>query len=189
MSKIISLTIGISESASTDVQQMKGELSEAIGWFSSLNSIPHITLCEFEVPGSKTLNRIDSKLEWLCKTEFSTDVKFDTVSCDTTAAVILPDKKSNENLKRIMKRIRNGIRKFIKIYSSYNPHISIGRQLGAAELELAKEIFSNWNEHLNFICDHLCLRIFNEKTQQYDVIKQFPFENLIDRSGEQLSLF
>ena len=58
---------------------------------------------------------------------------------------------------------------------SDNPHLSIARRLSPENLIKANQLFTEID--LNFVCDSVVLRQFDENVKQFFVIDTFPFNN------------
>lgn len=178
-----SIAIHPSEDIIEDVKKMKELLAQRSDWFRSKNSIAHITICEFEAT-DEDLKKIYSEL-----TKISAPIQPITVvtenfnSFPNGAFFIAIKEESKKLLRPIMKRFHSTLS--VKTYHhSDTPHITIGRSLKDYQLDLAKELFKNYNA--TFYCDHIVLRKFNPEVGQYFVIEKFWFKS---EPESQLLLF
>ena len=65
-------------------------------------------------------------------------------------------------------------------------HISIGRKLHPEDIEIAQDLFEEVS--LNFLCEKIAIRKFNDEKGQYEVIYEFCFLGNPPKQG-QLSFF
>ena len=70
---------------------------------------------------------------------------------------------------------------------SDNPHLSIARRLSPENLLKASELFTTID--LNFTCDSVILRLFDDDKKQFFVIDTFPFNDNPQDQFIQGSLF
>lgn len=183
MTEKYSIAIHPSEDIIEDIKKMKELLANKSGWFRSKNSIAHITICEFEATENE-LKKIYSELA-----KISAPINPLTVSAKdfdsfpNGAFFISIEEESKKQLKPIMKRYHNALS--VKTYHhSDTPHITIGRALKPQQLNVAQELFKNYDK--SFYCENVVLRKFNTEVKQYFVIEKFWFKN---EPESQLLLF
>ena len=109
------------------------------------------------------------KLIKIAREEKSFAALFDEVFCSEQTVFFTPDHTSEGGFKRLLERIRMQIKGKCKS----NAHISIGRKLSKEQIDISKNIFSN--EKLDFLCDRIALRKYNDKIKQFEVVQIFPF--------------
>lgn len=170
--KRYSIVIQPSNSVIEEVKQMKELLATKIGWYNSKNSLAHITINEFERDEIELVN-IKSKLTKITTYLKPQEVQFASFDVFSNGAFYLkPNKTSRRYLIEIMTSFHQKFSYPINIKSS-EPHISIGRRIQPKNIEIAKSLFSIC-PNINFNCDTIALRLFNEKRKQFDVIATFP---------------
>lgn len=156
-----------------EVKQMKELLASKIGWYNSKNSLAHITINELE-RDERELETIKSKLTEITTYLKPQEVTFDSFSTFPNGAFFLvPNETSREYLKQIMTSVHQKFPYPVTITSN-EPHISIGRRIPPEKISIAKNLFSE-NPTINFVCDTIALRVFNEKRGQFDIIATFSF--------------
>jgi 2'-5' RNA ligase len=156
----------------SEVQQMKELLAGAIGWYNSKNSLAHITLNEFESPGSE-LDNIQKHLTDICRYLNSAPTLFNRFDTFPNGAFFLaPDENCKEELKYIMKEFHQAFKYKTEIKSS-EPHISIGRRLKPDQITKAYALFGT--PAISFLCDRIALRRFNPERKQFDIVEEFIF--------------
>jgi len=149
--------------------------------YSSRKSMAHITIQEFWATENQ-LKKIILKLIKIAREEKGFAAVFDEVFCSEQTAFFTPDDISKGGFKRLLERIRTQVKGKCKS----NAHISIGRKLSSEQLEISRKIFST--ETLEFNCNRIALRKFNDKTKQFEVVQTFSF--LGEESSEkQLTLW
>jgi len=169
-----------------EVSDLKDILANKIGWYASRNSKAHITVIAFMADQYELAFYI-RQIEKFCYSQKQQEVVFDQLSLSrfSHAAVILPNDLSKPYLSDLLKRLRKQLRTSQTI-SGRNAHISIGRELSSAQIDLAENLYDHVS--LKFNCDTVAIRKFSKTKEQFEVIKAFKFlENpLIDA---QYSLF
>lgn len=169
-----------------EVAVMKDIFAAKIGRYASRNSKAHITVITFMSDQYELLFYI-RQLEKFCYSQKKQEVVFDQLSLSkfSHAAVMLPHDSSKSYLSDLLKRLRKQL-KTSQTLNGSNAHISIGRELTSAQIDLAENLYDHVS--LKFSCDTVAIRKFNETARQFEVIKTFKFlENpLID---SQYSLF
>lgn len=165
-----------------NVKELKLRLyTESGKGYSSRKSDAHITIQEFYATENQ-LKKIILKLIKIAREEKSFAALFDEVFCYEQTAFFSPNVNSKNNLEKFIIKLRLEVKGPIKS----NAHISIGRELSSEQLEISKNIFSN--EKLDFLCDRIALRKYNDKIKQFEVVHIFPF--LGEESSEkQLTLW
>lgn len=173
MEKLYSLVIHPPESILALVKSMKEQLATEVGWFNSKNSVGHITICEFKAT-EKGIENIKNQIQKVCEKLTPVEVflnGFD--SFPNGAFFIAPDNVSKKNLKHIMKQFHKSLI-IPNIKKSDNPHLSIARRLKPENLVIANRMFTTID--LNFVCDKVVLRQFDENIKQFFVINNFEFK-------------
>ncbi|MCV9928563.1 2'-5' RNA ligase family protein [Flavobacterium sp. LS1R49] len=186
MEKHYSVAIYPPELIITLVKSMKEQLANEIKWFNSKNSVAHITICEFKVSDTE-IEIIKKKLSRLCDALEPVEVhleKFD--SYPNGAFFITPNEISKSKLKPIMKRIQQSLA-IRNMKKSDDPHISIARRLPPENIVIANQMFTSIN--INFICNSIVLRQFDEVIKQFSVIDTFKFNSNTQSELIQGTLF
>jgi hypothetical protein len=169
-----------------EVAVMKDKYAAKIGWYASRNSKAHITVIAFMADRYELAFYI-KQIEKFCYSQKQQEVVFDQLSLSkfSHAAVMLPNDSSKPYLSDLLKRLRRQLKTSQTINGS-NAHISIGRELSPAQIDLAENLYDNVS--LKFNCDTVAIRKFDETKRQFEVIKIFKFlENPLIAS--QYSLF
>jgi 2'-5' RNA ligase len=152
---------------------MKEQLASQVGWYNSKNSVGHITICEFKAT-EKELENIKNKIKKVCERLTPVEVYLNEFgSFPNGAFFIAPDHDSKKNLKDIMKQFHKSLL-IPNMLKSDNPHLSIARRLKPENLAKANRFFTTIN--LNFICNCVVLRQFDENIKQFFVIDTFEFK-------------
>lgn len=185
--KRYSVVIQPSETVLKEVKRMKELLASKIGWYNSKNSLAHITLNEFERDETE-LEKIKAKLTEITTFLNQQEVQFTNFDTFSNGAFFLkPNEDSRKYLKEIMTSVHKKIPYPVKIKSN-EPHISIGRRISPEKLNIAKSIFPE-NPNINFNCNTLALRVFNQERKQFDIVETFPFLEQESQELIQGSLF
>ena len=174
MEKHYSLAIYPSEDLISLIRSMKEQLAKEVGWFHSKNSVGHITIGEFKAT-DKEIAIIKNKLSRLCDSLEPVEVYLNGFdSYPNGAFFISPDQDSKNSLKPIMKRFHESLR-IPNMQKSDDPHLSIARRLTPEKLEKAKSLFTTID--VDFLCDSVVLRKFDEHIKQFAVIDEFKFNS------------
>lgn len=174
MEKLYSLVIHPPEAILDLVKSMKEQLASKVGWFHSKNSVGHITICEFRAT-DVAIEMIKNKISKLCETLTPVEVYLNELgSFPNGAFFIAPDNDSKNNLKHIMKQFHKLLR-IPNMIKSDNPHLSIARKLTSKNLAQANHLFTSIN--LNFVCDSVVLRQFDENIKQFFITDTFEFKD------------
>jgi 2'-5' RNA ligase len=174
MEKLYSLVIHPSETILALVKSMKEQLATEVGWFHSKNSVGHITICEFRATDA-AIEIIKNQINKLCDTLTPVEVRLNKLgSFPNGAFFIAPDNDSKTNLKHIMKRFHKSLR-IPNMQKSDTPHLSIARKLNPENLAKANHLFTSID--LNFVCDSVVLRQFDENIKQFFVTDTFEFKD------------
>ncbi|MCV9933951.1 2'-5' RNA ligase family protein [Flavobacterium sp. LS1R47] len=156
------------------IKAMKEQLAKEVGWFNSKNSVAHNTICEFKV-SDKELELVKSKLNRLCDSFEPFEIQLDRFNSYTNGAfVITPNEVSKNKLKPIMKRVQQSLL-ITNMKKSDNPHLSIARRLSPENIKIANQIFTTVD--INFVCDNIVLRQFDDTIKQFIVIDTFKFNS------------
>jgi 2'-5' RNA ligase len=186
MEKQYSVAIYPSQGVIDLVKSMKEQLANEIKWFHSKNSVAHITICEFKISDTK-IGIIKSKLNRICDTFNPFEVQLNQFgSYPNGAFFITPNEISKSRLKPIMKKTQQALL-IGNMKKSHDPHISIARRLPPEHVEIASQIFTAI--HIDFICDSIVLRQFDDTIKQFLVIDTFKFNGNTAPEFIQGSLF
>jgi 2'-5' RNA ligase len=186
MEKLYSLVIHPPEAILALVKSMKEELASKVGWFHSKNSVGHITICEFRATDA-AIETIKNQISKLCDTLTPVEVYLNELgSFPNGAFFIAPDNDSKNNLKHIMKQFHKSLR-IQNMLKSDNPHLSIARKLSPENLVQANHLFTSID--LNFVCDSVVLRQFDENIKQFFVTDAFEFKDNPQPKSIQGTLF
>jgi len=168
------------------VKTMKEQLATEVGWFNSKNSVGHITICEFRATDT-IIEIIKKEVSKLCNSLNPVNVRINEFgSFPNGAFYIAPDDDSKKDLKHIMKHFNKSLR-LHNMKKSDNPHLTIARRLSPENLEKAKNFFTKID--LNFTCDSVVLRQFDEQKKQFFATHKFPFNTNPREQFTQGSLF
>ncbi|WP_029276425.1 hypothetical protein [Pedobacter borealis] len=172
--------------AINDVKVLKDMLWSKVGWYNSRDSEAHVTIALFEANKCE-FDFYISYIKDFCYAEKPNFVMFDHLiaSEKNGAVVVLPNKSSKPYLNNLFKRFRPGLR-YKKVMNGTDAHISIGRKLHPEDIEIAQDLFEEVS--LNFLCEKIAIRKFNDEIGQYEVIYEFYFLGNPPKQG-QLSLF
>jgi 2'-5' RNA ligase len=159
------------------VKSMKDLLKSKVkgNWYSSCNSVGHITICEFEIDESQ-IEKIKQKLYEICDTFIPFQVYLDHFGAykNSNAFYIGTNENSKIDLEPIMKKMQDYCKslKPLEFKKSNDPHMSIGRKLTPENLKIASELFTTID--IDFLCDSIVLREL-EPYKQFFVIETFLF--------------
>ncbi len=177
MEELYSIAICPPDYVSQQVRTMKKLLATKIKWYNSVNSDAHITFNNFHANNNKIF-LIEKMLCHFTTTLIPFTLSFDNFGFFANGAFFLsPDKTSQQTLINVMKKCHSQM-PFPMKYKSINPHMSIARKLNSNQLALAGELFSPMKISINFLCERITLRKFNEQIKQYEAYKHFPFNNI-----------
>lgn len=170
------------------IKEKKNLLEGSIGWFASVNSLAHISICEFETDevGYKKCSTLVHRLAEFEKEQFVYLSAYKSYPHGTY--FIEPAYYSKVYLKEIFRRVVKHIKPYFKDVKDLgnDPHMSIARRLDEDKIKIAKNVLIHIDE--SFLCNRFALRIFNEQKGQYDIVETIPFGNKNRKDG-QLSLF
>ena len=186
MENLYSLVIQPHEEILVLIKYMKEQLANEVGWYNSKNSVGHITICEFTAT-DEIIEIIKKKITQLCLPLHTVNVhlnKFD--SFPNGAFFIAPDNESKMVLKHIMKHFNKSLR-LHNMKKSDNPHLSIARRLSPENLEKANQFFNAID--LDFVCDSVVLRQFDQQKKQFFATDRFLFKNSPQEQFIQGNLF
>ncbi|WP_264563780.1 2'-5' RNA ligase family protein [Flavobacterium sp. N3904] len=186
MEKLYSLVIQPPEPILASIMSMKEQLAAEVGWFNSKNSVGHITICEFKATGT-SIEVIKNQISKLCDALSPIVVYLNEFSTFSNGAfVINPDSNSKKRVKEIMKLFHKSLL-IPSMKKSDNPHLSIARKLSPQNLIKANHLFTTIN--LNFVCDNVVLRLFDEDKKQFFVTDTFEFKSNKQSEAIQGELF
>jgi len=173
MENLYSLVIHPPEPILTLVKSMKNQLAAEVGWFNSKNSVGHITICELKQT-KKGIETTKNQCSKVCHTLSPVEVHLNEFGTFPNGAFfIAPENDSKKNLKHIMKRFHKSLL-IPNMLKSDNPHLSIARRLNPENLTKANRLFTTID--LDFVCDSVVLRQFDENIKQFFVTDTFEFE-------------
>jgi hypothetical protein len=169
---LYSLVIFPNPEQSEQVKSYKQLLKDHIGWFGSANANAHITVIQFD--NEFMLNLYLEQIRAFCKTVIAQNVTLNTWnSFGEKTFFIAPDKISQQYLDNLILNLHQYLGFKAK---SVNAHLSIARGLDAERMKTAYELFKNTEVNLEFNCDAIYLRRFNEVTKQYsNIIEKISF--------------
>ena len=174
MKKLYSLVFQPSDPNLAIINSMKKQLGAKVGTFDSENSVGHITICIFTAT-EKEIDKIKNQIKKVCEKLTPIEVCLNGFGTFPNGTFfIAPDHNSQNNLKYIMKQFHKSLH-IPKMQKISNPHLSIARNLNPENLDIANLIFTSID--LNFVCDSVVLRQFDEKIKQYFVIDTFEFKS------------
>jgi 2'-5' RNA ligase len=186
MENLYSIVIHPPEAILALVKSMKEQLATEVGWFHSKNSVGHITICEFRAT-NVAIETIKNQIGRLCDTLTPVEVHLNELgSFPNGAFFIAPDNDSKNNLKYIMKQFHKLLR-IPNMLKSDNPHLSIARKLTPQNLARANHLFTSID--LNFVCDSVVLRQFDENIKQFFIADTFEFKDNPQNKLQQGTLF
>lgn len=173
MEKKYSVVFHPSEDGIEIIKKLKLELFNIIGWYSSCNSVAHITIGGFKADENQ-LEKYRQKLSKIADTLTPVQIYLDHFDAyeESRAFFVSPNEDSKINLKPMMKKIQEALQISSKDRSD-DPHISIGRNLTPENIQIARDLFATIN--LDFLCDAIILREFDPVKKQYFVLETFPF--------------
>jgi len=168
-----SIVIHPPENIICEVNTLKQQLYDAIGWYHSCHSLAHITVNLFK-GYENTLQLWENYTAAFAAQQTITEVYFDHVmNFSNGAFVVVPNESSYKKLNLLMKNYLHHIP--ASAYGkSLKPHISIARKLNAEQAAIAKELIADVS--LQFEVDNLTLRKFNAELGQYELHKQYAFK-------------
>ncbi|WDF45582.1 hypothetical protein PQ459_11805 [Chryseobacterium sp. KACC 21268] len=143
--------------------------------YSSRKSTAHVTVQEFWATDSQ-LKKIILKCIRVAQEQKNFRAEFDKVICSEQTVFFSPTANSKNDFKKLIERLRLEVKGLIKS----SAHISIGRGLSPQQIEISRNIFSD--ETLNFDCNRIALRKYNDTIKQFEVVQIFPF------LGEEISV-
>lgn len=153
-------------------QLLKSHITTGYG---SANALPHITIIQFKTY-LEFIFYINHIREF-CKTIKEQNVtlnswgKFES----TGAFFVAPDAVSKFYLDTLIINMHDYL-SFKIDKGNANAHMSIGLKLFAEKMKIAEELFQDIQVHVQFNCDTLFVRKFNNETRQYsDIIEKNKF--------------
>ncbi|TJZ52416.1 2'-5' RNA ligase family protein [Sphingobacterium olei] len=170
------------------VKDLKKQLEQNIGWYASVNSLAHISICEFE-SDEVDVAKIKTKLIYLAEFEKAQYVYLsDFNQYKQHTFFIEPSLYSKAYLKDMFRRVINHLKPHIVGLEDKgnDPHVTIARKLDENKMAVAKKLFTHVDK--SFFCDSFSLRKFNSDKGQYEIMQRFSFGNK-NREEGQLSLF
>lgn len=156
------------------VKALKQVLKGQIGWYNSVNSLAHLSICEFYAEDQE-LESIIAMIQEMVKDVEPKEITLDSFAFyDNGAFYMKANQESESYLKDLFVKINSGLAREIKLgYKVTAPHLSIGRRLSQEQLAIAQEVFQQVEER--FICESIMLRVFNPIRKQYDLFREIRF--------------
>jgi 2'-5' RNA ligase len=154
------------------VKSLKKSLKTEIGWFGSSNSEAHITIINLE--SELALELYINQIKEFCKTIIPQKVKFTHFDFfHHHTFFISPDDASLIYLNSLISELHQYIGFEVK---NVHAHMTIARGLDAERMKNAQNQFIDTEINLEFVCDCIYVRRFNDKTNQYsDIIEKINF--------------
>lgn len=153
---------------------MKAALVQEVSWFHSKNSVAHITICLFTASDER-IKSVKDILQKICRDLKPVPVCLnDFGSYPNGAFYIAPDVISKKRLVPIMQQVNESLNFIPDLQKNEDPHLTVARRLAPSKLERAKALFKIVD--INFLCDSIVLRKFDENVKQYIVTDTFTFE-------------
>lgn len=173
MEKKYSVVFHPSEDGIEVIKKIKLEFFNRIGWYSSCNSVAHITIGGFKA-NENQLTKYRQQLFKIADTLTPVQIHLDHFDAyeESRAFFISPSENSKVDLKPMMKKIQEALLISSKDRSD-DPHISIGRNLAPENIQIARDLFTTIN--MGFLCDAIILREFDPIKRQYFILETFPF--------------
>ncbi|MCF6132458.1 2'-5' RNA ligase family protein [Flavobacterium wongokense] len=172
---LYSLVIFPNHPQSDLVKSYKQLLKNKIGWFGSANAAAHITVIQFS--NEMEFQLYIAQIREYCKSIVPQNVRLNSLgSFDQSGAFfIAPDEVSKSYLDNIIINIHEFLG-FKIDKKNANAHMSIARQLHGDKMKVAFELFKTIAIDLQFNCDSIYVRKFNEQTKQYsDIVEKISF--------------
>src|SRR3970282_1900552 len=155
------------------IKSMKQALAKEVGWFHSKNSVGHITICLFTAT-EETIKSVKEILRKICSDINPVLVTLNDFGAYPNGAFyIAPDAISKKRLIPIMKQVNESLNFIPDLQINENPNLTIARRLPPRKLERAKVLFKIID--INFSCDNIVLRKFDDNSKQYVVTETFTF--------------
>jgi len=171
---LYSLVIHPHEEILVLIKYMKEQLANEVGWYNSKNSVGHITICEFTATDA-IIEVIKKQITQLCDSLNPVNVHLNQFgSFPNGAFFIAPDNESKKDLKHILKHFNKSLR-LHNMKKSDNPHLTIARRLSPENLEKANQFFNAID--LDFVCDGVVLRQFDNDKKQFFATDKFLFND------------
>lgn len=173
MEKKYSVVFHPSEDGIEVIKKIKLDFFNIIGWYSSCNSVAHITIGGFKA-NENQLTKYRQKLFKIADTLTPVQIHLDHFDAyeESRAFFISPSENSKVDLKPMMKKIQEALLISSKDRSD-DPHISIGRNLAPENIQIAHDLFTTIN--MGFLCYAIILREFDPIKRQYFILETFPF--------------
>ena len=157
------------------VSALKQQLYNVIGWFGSYRSLAHITIEAFDAEYNDLQLRKEL-IQSFVRYQQNQILTFNSIAWfeQSRTVFVAPDVTSQSWLKSFARSY------YLHLYKKENqnlfmPHLTIGRSIESSHFDKAKQVFSETNVTLTFLCDNIALRKFNESNKQYDIIERFHF--------------
>jgi hypothetical protein len=154
------------------INSHKQLLKNSIGWFGSANAAAHITVINFDDEFS--LHLYLNQIREFCKTAPIQNVVLNHWdSFGDRTFFIAPDPPSQQYLDQLIIDLHHYLGFKVK---NAHAHLSIARGLDAEKMKKAYGVFKDTKINLEFSCDAIYVRKFNEQTKQYsDLIEKISF--------------
>ncbi|HLN95528.1 MAG TPA: 2'-5' RNA ligase family protein [Flavobacterium sp.] len=184
MTSLYSVAFYPSEECQQAIREMQETLKEAIGWYPGAGADGQLTVNVFTADATQ-LENIMSYLEAFARKTKPEPVSVRSGGTHAQTLFLTPDDASATRLKEMMALLNKSFP--VRAHKTYDPHISIARQLTADRLSQAKRLLSS-EVKMDFECDRITLRKFDPYRQQYRRVKDFVFSSS-PNGARQLSFF
>ena len=170
---LYSLVIFPTAEQSALVKSYKQLLKNEIGWFGSFNAAAHITVINFD--NEFSLNLYIEQIREFCKTVKPENVILNNWSSfGERTFFVAPDLTSQNYLDELIIELHQALGFKVK---NTHAHLSIARGLDTGKMKTTYELFQNTEVNLQFDCDAIFVRKFNNQTKQYsDIVEKISFE-------------
>jgi len=166
------------------IREMQETLKETIGWYPGANADGQLTVNIFTAD-ARQLEIIMAYLEAFARKAKPGPVSVTSGGTHAQTLFLTPDDASSTRLKEMMALLNKSFP--VRAHKTYDPHISIARQLSGDRLSQARRILSS-NMKMDFECDRITLRKFDPYRQQYRRVRDFVFSSH-PSEVKQLSFF
>lgn len=184
-----SLAIQPNEPVLSRVKEMKQQLRHAIGHYGSANSEAHISLFEFELDAKKysiALSYFKKVIAGFAPFHIIYEGLSHFKHLPYFTFYVKLDGSSSQTIVNYCKQIKKASP--YSLINKYNsPHMSVGRKLSKEGLDIASELFTEFNA--TDLCEAFVIRKFNSQRRQYDIVEIIPLLNDMYAADTQLSLF
>ena len=173
---VVSIDFMPCDRVNSTIKKLKEFLKSLVGRYSSSQSAGHITICNFEIT-EDNLGDVIQILTDALRYEHAQYVYFDNFASSPDGTFfIAPTVQSkwyfNERTQKIISSLKH---KFELTHLSKEPHLTIARKLEQQQLQEAKRNLKDID--LDFLCDGVFVRIFNEQKEQLRYTAKYLLED------------